>query len=77
MKNFVQSLFLFFVFSCLNFLFLCFLVQQISVKKQTTKMEKSSPKNKNGTNKSIQFLVKTFFGLVFSLIRQKKASNLS
>ena len=43
-------------------------VPQISVKKQTTKMEKSSPKTKNDTNKSIEFSVNTFFNLVFTII---------
>ena len=46
-------------------------VQPISAKKQTKKMGKSSPKNKNDTNKSTEFLVKTFFGLVFTIIWQK------
>ena len=71
---------------CLNFIF-CFClfscstkapldmglqVQQISVKNQTTKMGKSSTKNKNDTNKSIEFSVKTFFDLVFTITWQRK-----
>ena len=47
-------------------------VQQISAKSKRQKWEKSSPKNKNDTNKRVEFLVKTFFGLVFTIIWQKK-----
>ena len=46
--------------------------QQISAKSKRQKWEKSSSKNKNDTNKRIEFLVKTFFGLVFTIIWQKK-----
>ena len=48
-------------------------MQQISVQKiKRQKLEKTSPKNKNDTNKSIEFSVKTVFGLVFTVIWQKK-----
>ena len=35
-------------------------------------MGKSSPKSKNDTNKSIEFLMKMVFSLVFIIIWQKK-----
>ena len=35
-------------------------------------MGKSSTKNKNDTNKSIEFSVKTFFDLVFTITWQRK-----
>ena len=47
-------------------------VQQISIKNQMTKMGKAFPRNKNYMNKSFEFSVKTFFGLVFTIIWQKK-----
>ena len=73
MQIFVKTLFLFF-FSCSTKASLDMgpQVQQISVKNQTTKMGKTSPKTKNDTNKNIEFSVKTAFGLVFTIIWQKK-----
>ena len=50
--------------------------QQVSVKNETTKMGKSSPKIKNDRNKSIEFSVNTFFAVVFTISGRKKTQNL-
>ena len=75
--NFVKTLFFVF-FSCSTEASLDMgpQMQQISKKIKRQKWEKTSSKNKKDTNKSIKFSLKILFGLVFTIIWQKKKHEL-